>query len=436
MDMLPELLFLFAGILLGGLLVWLFLKLRFAGSYVSQSEVASNYVRSEIVEDVRQNLDLARDELRDKDQSLQQLNGELGTLRADLKNLHERLENASREREQLRQRNELEFKELANRLLDEKTEKFTAHNRHQMEALLEPLRLKMKDFGEGIEQKLVDDAKDKLALKLQIQQLTELNQQLSDGANNLAEALKGSSKTQGDWGEFRLETILERAGLSKNVHFFSQNSYKDHDGREKRPDFVIQLPDEKHLIIDSKVSLTAYERCFNATEESERRKHLSDHVASLRKHVKDLNGKNYTQLYQIHSPDYLLLFVPLENAFALAMQEDDRLFLDALDKNIVIVTTSTLLATMRTVSFIWRQDKQQKSVLEIARESGLLYDKFVGFVNDMKDIGQRIQQTQTSYDRAMNKLHNASRPGSTLVGKAEKIRELGARTNKQLPQDL
>ena len=433
MDALPLFLGLFVGILLGGVLVWLMLKVKRADRFLARTEVERHYVRAEIVEDIRQNLDLAKDELRDKDQTLQALNSDLGTLRADLRHLQDRLVHQTQEQEQLRRRSELEFKEMANRLLDEKSEKFAAHNRSQMEALLEPLRLRMKDFGDGIEQKLVEDARDKLALKLQIQQLTELNQQLTTDAGNLAAALKGDSKMQGDWGEYQLETLLERAGLSKDIHFFSQNSYKDHEGREKRPDFIVQLPDEKHLIIDSKVSLTAYERCFNCTEETERRKHLAAHVGSLRKHIKDLNSKNYTQLYDINSPDYLLLFVPLEPAFALAMQEDSQLFLDALDKNIVLVTTSTLLATMRTVSYIWRQEKQKNSVLEIARESGLLYDKFVGFVEDMKQIGQRIDQTQRAYGAAMNKLNNAARPGDTLVGKAEKIRELGARTNKQLP---
>lgn len=423
---------LLTGALLGGLFVWLLGRMRRGAAYLPREEVRRDYVRAEIVEDIRQSLDLARDELRDKDETLQTLNADLGTLRADLRHLQDRLANAQREREEQRQRSELEFREMANRLLDEKSEKFAAHNRSQIESLLEPLRLKMKDFGDGIEQKLVEDARDKLELKLQIQHLTELNQQLSTGAQNLTDALKGNSKTQGDWGEFQLETLLERAGLARDVHFFSQNSYKDHDGREKRPDFIVQLPDEKHLIIDSKVSLTAYERCFHAAEETERRKHLAAHVGSLRKHVKDLNSKNYTQLYEINSPDYLLLFVPLEPAFALAMQEDGQLFLDALDKNIVIVTTSTLLATMRTVSYIWRQEKQKNSVLEIARESGLLYDKFVGFVEDMKQIGQRIDQTQRAYGAAMNKLNDATRPGDTLVGKAEKIRELGARTNKRL----
>jgi DNA recombination protein RmuC len=230
--------------------------------------------------------------------------------------------------------------------------------------------------------------------------------------------------------------LLEKAGLMKEIHFQTQSSFKDETGKDKRPDFIINLPDEKHIIIDSKVSLTAYEKFFNEPEEKKRKRHLKAHVDSMKNHIKDLSGKKYQNLYQINSPDYLLLFVPIEPAFTIAIQNDSQLFLDALEKNIVIVCPSTLLATMRTVSYIWKQDKQKRSVIEIARQSGLLYDKFCNFVEDLKIIGTRLDSAQSSYHGAMNKLTEGKRRGDTLVGRAEKIKSLGAKTSKSLPKEM
>ncbi|HNE28749.1 MAG TPA: DNA recombination protein RmuC, partial [Saprospiraceae bacterium] len=228
----------------------------------------------------------------------------------------------------------------------------------------------------------------------------------------------------------------EKAGLVKGIHFLTQHTFRDDDGAAKRPDFIIQLPENRQLIIDAKVSLTAFERFFNENDPSQRDQHLRAHVQSLRSHVENLSRKNYQQLYQINSPDYLLLFVPLESALSTAAQADPRLFTDALERNIVLVTTSSLLATMRTVSHLWKQEKQTRSVLEIARQSGLLYDRFVAFVEDLRAIGSRLTAAQSAYDDAMNKLVNASRHGDTLIGRAEKIRDLGAKASKSLPSDL
>ena len=299
-----------------------------------------------------------------------------------------------------------------------------------------PLKERIKEFETNIERRYIDKTKDLISLKKEIEQLRDLNVQLSEDANNLATALKGDNKTQGDWGEFQLELLLEKAGLVKDIHFTTQLSFKDNNGQQKRPDFIIYLPNKKHLVIDSKVSLVAYEKYYNADRSKKRDKHIKAHLDSLRQHIKDLASKNYQHLYQINSPDYLLLFVPIEPAFNLAVQNDSRLFLDALDKNIVIVTTSTLLATMRTVSYIWKQEKQKKSVMEIARQSGLLYDKFCSFVEDLQNIGNKLNNAQDAYNNAMNKLVDSKKFGDTLVGRAEKIKELGARTNKSIPKDL
>jgi DNA recombination protein RmuC len=263
-----------------------------------------------------------------------------------------------------------------------------------------------------------------------------MNLQLSQDAHNLTNALKGQSKVQGDWGEFQLEVLLEKAGLQRGVHFIVQSSFRDDEGSLKRPDFIIHLPDDKHLIVDSKVSLTAFERYYNDPDTGQKDKHLKAHIDSIRAHVEDLSNKNYQSLSGIHSPDYLLMFIPLDAALTTATHADPKLFTDALDRNIVLVTSGSLLATMRTVSHLWRQEKQSKSVQEIARQSGLLYDKFVAFVEDLRSIGTRLDQARQSYDDAMNKLSSASRPGDTLIGKAERIRELGAKNTKSLPLDL
>ena len=259
---------------------------------------------------------------------------------------------------------------------------------------------------------------------------------MSADANNLANALKGESKIQGDWGEMQLERLLEKAGLLKGVHYLSQPSFRDPTGNLKRPDFIINLPAEKHLVIDSKVSLRAYERFYNATNSTQKKKHLKEHVQAIKIHVKSLSNKKYQQIYDINSPDYILLFVPIESAFAVSQLEDASVFLDALDHNIVIVTNSTLLATLRTISYIWKQEKQKKSVLEIGRQSGLLYDKFCAFVTDLKDIGEKLNAANRSYQSALNKLSESNKKGDTLIERAEKIKNLGAKTSKQLPKDL
>ncbi|MFN7327774.1 MAG: DNA recombination protein RmuC [Chitinophagales bacterium] len=328
------------------------------------------------------------------------------------------------------------FENLANRLLDQKGEQITRLNAQQLQLILQPLREKIKDFEEHIDRKFTEETREKSSLKKEIEQLRDMNLQLSQDAHNLTNALKGQSKVQGDWGEFQLEVLLEKAGLQRGVHFIVQSSFRDDEGSLKRPDFIIHLPDDKHLIVDSKVSLTAYERYYNDPDPSQKDKYLKAHIDSIRAHVEDLSKKNYQSLSGIHSPDYLLMFIPLDAALTTATHADPKLFTDALDRNIVLVTAGSLLATMRTVSHLWRQEKQSKSVQEIARQSGLLYDKFVAFVEDLRLIGTRLDQARQSYDDAMNKLSSASRPGDTLIGKAERIRELGAKTTKSLPLDL
>ncbi|HNM26791.1 MAG TPA: DNA recombination protein RmuC [Saprospiraceae bacterium] len=385
---------------------------------------------------VQQQAEQLRTELAQKELELRATHAQIAARDQTILHLESVLREQQTTNEALQQRFRTEFENVANRLLEEKSRRFTEQNSAQLHSVLTPLREKIREFEANIDRKFLEETREKSGLKREIEQLRDLNQQLSRDAHNLASALKGQSKVQGDWGEMQLEVLLEKAGLVKGIHFLTQHTFRDDDGAAKRPDFIIQLPENRQLIIDAKVSLTAFERFFNENDPSQRDQHLRAHVQSLRSHVENLSRKNYQQLYQINSPDYLLLFVPLESALSTAAQADPRLFTDALERNIVLVTTSSLLATMRTVSHLWKQEKQTRSVLEIARQSGLLYDRFVAFVEDLRAIGSRLTAAQSAYDDAMNKLVNASRHGDTLIGRAEKIRDLGAKASKSLPSDL
>ncbi len=429
-------LFLLLGLVIGGLTGWLVAKFRLYRRAVEQTEVEASYVRRELHENLERQADILRDDLREKEEELKMLTGRLAGQEQLIAGMEEKLFDQKQELERLQERFRQEFENVANRLLEEKSRKFTDQNQRQLQDLLEPLREKIKTFEAGVERRFLEETKDRVSLKKEIEHLRLLNQQLSQDATNLADALKGENKTQGDWGEWQLELLLERAGLAKGVHYQVQPSYTDQDGRRKRPDVVINLPENKHLIIDSKVSLVAYEQFFNATEEADRRRYLRAHLDSLRRHVRELGRKNYQQLEQLYAPEYLLLFVPVEPAFTAALREDNRLFLDALDQNIVLVSTSTLLATLRTVAFIWKQEKQKRNVLEIARQSGLLYDKLCNFVADLQAVGQRLDQARQAHHQAMNRLLESRRYGDTLLGRAERIRELGAKTSKLLPKEL
>ncbi|MEZ4955830.1 MAG: DNA recombination protein RmuC [Saprospiraceae bacterium] len=421
--------------LLGFLCGWLIAKMKYSSQVPDPSIMENEYVHKGIFQNVENQLFTANMELKERNEDCLELEKMLAAKERDLLYMEEKLVNWKKEIDALQNRAHVEFENIANKILEEKTKKFTQQNEKQLNDLLQPLRENIKGFGQDIERRFTDEAKDKISLRKEIEQLRDLNLQLSSDAQLLASALKGDSKMQGDWGEMQLEMVLEKAGLVKDLHYRVQPSFKDVNGQDKRPDFIIHLPEKKHLVVDSKVSLKAYEQFYNAENDLEKKDFLQAHINSIRNHLKDLSSKNYQHLYQINSPDYLLLFIPIEPAFGVALQNDSKLFLDALDKNIVIVTNSTLLATMRTVSYIWRQERQKKNVLEIARQSGLLYDKFVGFINDLTEVGNKITAAQDAWQGAMNKLSDSKKYGDTLIGRAEKIKELGAKTSKQLPID-
>jgi len=343
----------------------------------------------------------------------------------------ERLSEQEKAISDIQQKFQLEFQNVANKLLDEKSQKFVETNRANLDVLLNPLKENIKAFEEKVDKVYNMEAAERNTLKGVITQLMDLNKLISSEAQNLTKALKGDNKKQGNWGEVILERVLERSGLVKDQEYRMQVSLQGADGSRLQPDVIIDLPDEKHLIIDSKVSLIAYERLVNCETEDERKLFSKAHVESIRSHVNGLSSKNYHDLYQINSPDFVLLFIPIESSFSFAVQIDAELFSDAWDKRVVIVSPSTLLATLRTIASIWKQERQNRNVLEIARLSGAMYDKFVGFVGDMESIGKNIKQSQGAYENAINKLTEGN---GNLTKTAEKIKSLGAKANKQLDQ--
>jgi DNA recombination protein RmuC len=343
----------------------------------------------------------------------------------------ERLADQEKSIQEIHQKFQLEFQNVANKLLDEKSKNFVETNRTNLDILLNPLKENIKAFEEKVDKVYNMEAAERNTLKGVITQLMDLNKMISTEASNLTKALKGDNKKQGNWGEVILERVLERSGLVKDREYRLQASLTGLDGGRLQPDAIIDLPDEKHLIIDSKVSLIAYERLVNCETEDERKLYSKAHVESIRAHVLNLSSKNYHDLYQINSPDFVLLFVPIESSFSFAVQIDAELFSDAWDKRVVIVSPSTLLATLRTIASIWKQERQNRNVLEIARLSGSMYDKFVGFVGDMEGIGKNIKLSQNAYDNAFSKLVDGN---GNLTKTAEKIKSLGAKANKQLDQ--
>jgi len=361
-----------------------------------------------------------------------ELNRQYAGLKSNYQNLQEKLQENKAEQEKLREKFTFEFKNLANEILEEKSKKFTDQNKTNLSEILNPLREKIQDFEKKIEHSNKENLTWNTALKEQISGLKELNQQMSREAENLTRALKGDAKIQGNWGEFILESILEKSGLVKDREYSVQPSYTE-NGRRYQPDIIINLPDEKHIIIDAKVSLVAYERFSSCENEADQLPFIKEHLQSIRGHLKNLNHKGYQQLYQLKSLDFVLLFIPIEPALSLAIQHDNQLFTDAFEKNIVIVSPSTLLATLRTIASIWRQENQNRNALEIARQSGDLYDKFKRFVDDLQKMGNQLNTLQNTYTDSMKKLSEGK---GNLIARAEKIRKLGAKTSSSFSGEL
>ena len=354
-------------------------------------------------------------------------------LNSDIINLQEKLADNKTEVNKLQEKFKNDFEVLANKILEDKSNKFTEQNKENLKTILSPLQEKIKTFEDKVEKTHKESIDYHAALRQQILGLKELNQQMSKDTLNLTKALKGDSKLQGNLGELVLERVLEKSGLEKDREYFIQQSFTNDEGKRVLPDVVIHLPDNKKMIVDSKVSLTAYEQYVNEDDESLKEQYLKNHVVSLKRHIEQLSEKKYEDIYKIESPDFVLLFIPIEPAFAIALNADDQLYNKAFEKNIVIVTPTTLLATLRTIDSMWNNEKQQRNALEIARQAGALYDKFQGLLSDLIGICKRIDDSKKEYSNAMNKLFEGR---GNLITSVEKLKKMGAKAKKSLPQNI
>jgi len=357
---------------------------------------------------------------------------ELTKRTSELHNLDVKNREQKAEVEKLQEKFTKEFENLANKILEEKSEKFTVQNRENIKNILTPLQEKISTFEKKVDATQKESISMHSALKEQLLGLKDLNLQMTKDASNLTKALKGDSKMQGNWGELVLERVLEKSGLEKDREYFMQQSFTLEDGSRVLPDVVLHLPDHKKMIIDSKVSITDYSRFVNAEDEEEKERYLKAHINSINKHVEQLSDKNYQDLYDIESPDFVLLFIPIEPAFAVAINKDNHLYNKAFEKNIVIVTPSTLLATLRTIDSMWNNEKQQQNALEIATQAGRLYDQFVNLTEDLIKVGNQLKTVQGSYDGTMKKLTGKG----NLITKVENIKKLGIKQKKHLNDKL
>ncbi len=382
--------------------------------------------------DLKENInkiETSREEIRREKEFL---NSELTRKHTEFENLQQL--NAKRDKELETRQEQLrkDFELLANKILEEKSNKFTEQNKENIKNILSPLQEKIQGFEKKVEASQKESISMHSALKEQLLGLKDLNQQMTKEATNLTRALKGDSKMQGNWGELVLERVLEKSGLEKDREYFVQQSFTREDNSRVMPDVVLHLPDGKKMIIDSKVSLTDYERYINA-EDDDKPQFLKAHVNSIRRHVDQLSEKNYQDLYDIASPDFVLLFIPIEPAFAVVVNEDNAIYNKAFEKNIVIVTPATLLATLRTIDTMWNNEKQQRNAIEIAKQAGALYDKFEGLVRDLTGVGKKIDAAKTDYSAAMNKLVMGR---GNIITSVEKLKKMGAKAKKALPEAI
>lgn len=351
---------------------------------------------------------------------------------SEFNNLQERNQEQKAEVEKLQEKFTVEFENLANKILDQKSEKFTNLNKQNIENILDPLQKKIKEFEEKVSKSDSESVKRHAELGEKLKFLNEQSLKISEDATNLTKALKGDTKMQGNWGEMVLERVLERSGLQKDSEYFVQQSFNTEEGKRVMPDVVIHLPGDKKMVVDSKVSLNAYERYINETDEDQKKTHLKNHLISVRNRVNELGNKNYHSLYQMESPDFVLLFIPIEAAFAIASNEYPNLYSDAFEKNIIIVTPTTLLAVLKTIDSMWQNEKQKQNAIEIATQAGALYDSFTSLTDELLKIGRQIGTVQNSYEGAMKKLTGKG----NLIRRVEKLKKLGAKASKQLDQKL
>jgi DNA recombination protein RmuC len=430
------------GAAVGAVIVWLFMRARVHAAFErgrseAAVQLATSVERARHLEGRAAELEREHRALADQ---VQALNAQLGSAREESARLRASLDAETRKAEEKLKvlsdaRDALadQFRNLANQIFDEKGTKFVQQNQATLDQMLKPLGERLREFQAKVEETYDKESKQRFSLQHEVQRLLELNTRLSQDATNLTNALKGDSKTQGVWGELVLETILEASGLRKGREYDAQVSLDTEEGGKLQPDIVVHLPDNKHVVIDSKVSLTAYEAYVSAVDDEVRQQELARHVASVRRHVGGLAGKSYPDLYGLESLDFVLMFVPIESALTLVAQGDEKLFLEAFNKGVMIVSPTTLLISLRTIAGIWRYEYQNRNAQELVRQCAAMYDKFVGFVADLEDVGKKIDLARSSYDAAYSKLKTGR---GNLIRQAERVRDLGLKPNKALPQQL
>ena len=419
-----EVLYGIIGLIAGGGIVYLVLRSWLAGK--------QQYMKEKVTGLEEETLALERQN-KEKEAEIITLTRELAVATTNHKNLKEKLEEQKSEISNLQDRFRIEFKNLANEILEEKSKKFTEQNRSNLDQLLKPLGEKIRDFEKKVGEVYDKEAQQRFSLKEEVKRLAELNLKISADAENLTRALKGDSKSQGNWGEMILESVLERSGLAKDREYVVQPSFQGDDGRRMQPDVVVSYPGNRSVIIDAKVSLTAYERLVDASSPDLREKYLKEHLNSIRNHVSELSNKNYLDIYQVQSLDFIMLFLPVEPAYMVAIKEDPEIWNYAYDRRILLISPTNLLAALKMIASLWRQEYQNKNALEIARQSGDLLDKFYALLSDLNDLGNRLKLTQKSYDDAINKLSEGK---GNLIRRAQRIQELGAKTKKNLPDNF
>ena len=424
------------GIAVGFALGWLLQKSR---SSSTSEDYNSDHLKEENGS-LKGRLDAATENYREQKSQIESLSKEKeqyismnSQLKADNHNLNLKLEEHKKEVEQLQQKFTLEFENIANKLLKQNSSEFAEANQKKLNDILAPLKENIKSFEKKVDDKYEKELKERSGLMEQIKSLSELNQEMRKDAQSLTKALKGESKTQGNWGELILEKILESSGLIKGEEYETQHSTTNDTGSRVQPDVIIKLPEDKHIVIDAKVSITAYTNYIETEDENEQELQLKAHLTSVKNHIHSLSEKNYASAKGINSPDFVLMFMPSEPSFGFTLQADSSLYHYAWDKKIVIVSPTTLLATLKTIASVWKQERQTKNAIEIAEQSGRLYDKFVGFIEDLEKIEKGLTSSKTAYDSAVNKLKTGS---GNLISRVEKIRTLGAKTKKQLPPEF
>ena len=430
-----EIVFLVTGIFLGGIIGWLMARSKFANNSDADLTEAQKEIAglNAVMIEIKNSSSLKDNSIDELNRKLSQQEGEVAKWKANCDNLEQKFNEEKKNIELLFTQLKTQFTNIANEVVVQNSTRIQEEHKSKLDDVLTPFKEKIENFEKEVKENHISRIKENEQLKEQINMLHKANVSIGEDAKNLTAALKGQVKTQGNWGEMILETVLEKSGLVKGREYVVQASITNEDGKRLQPDVIINLPESRSLVVDSKVSLIAYERFFSETDEQLKEQHIKEHVNSIRKHIKDLSSKNYQNLYNLQTLDFVMLFIPVEPAFIAAIDKDPELFNEAFQNNIVIVSTSTLLATLRTIASIWRLENQNKNAANIARQAADLYDKIVAHIDDLVSVGKKLGDAQNSYDNAMNKLQTGR---GNIVSKIENLRKLGLKTNKQINQKV